>query len=154
MVNEEDLETLDYNEPQKDLFRGESIVEAANKVIDFEALKKDHANGLKKMKTKEFREYKKRKNNPKKDLVKIQKPKKTFLVNEKDLKTIAYNEPEEDLFRRENILKAANKVLDFDKFKKQQEAAIINLNENLLENLETINYVDDIHLDDVKDNKT
>ena len=65
-----------------------------------------------------------------------------------------YNEPEEDLFRRENILKAANKVLDFDKFKKQQEAAIINFNENLLENLETINYVDDIHLDDVKDNKT
>ena len=52
MVNEEDLETLDYNEPQKDLFRGESIVEAANKVIDFEALKKDHANGLKKKKKK------------------------------------------------------------------------------------------------------
>ena len=52
MVNEEDLETLDYNEPQKDLFRGESIVEAANKVIDFEALKKDQANGLKKMKKK------------------------------------------------------------------------------------------------------
>ena len=52
MVNEEDLETLDYNEPQKDLFRGESIVEAANKVIDFEALKKDQVNGLKKMKKK------------------------------------------------------------------------------------------------------
>ena len=52
MVNEEDLETLDYNEPQKDLFRGGSIVEAANKVIDFEALKKDHAIGLKKMKKK------------------------------------------------------------------------------------------------------
>ena len=33
---------------EKDLFRGESIVEAANKVIDFEALKKDQANGLKK----------------------------------------------------------------------------------------------------------
>ena len=48
LVNEEDLETLDYNEPQKDLFRGESIVEAANKVLDFEALKKDQANGLKK----------------------------------------------------------------------------------------------------------
>ena len=58
MVNEEDLETLDYNEPQKDLFPGESIVEAANKVLDFEALKKDQANGLKKWKKKkkEFRE--------------------------------------------------------------------------------------------------
>ena len=51
------------------------------------------------------------------------------------------------------MLEAANKVLDFDKFKKQQEAAINNFNENLLENSETINYVDDIHLDDVKDNK-
>ena len=57
LVNEEDLETLDYNEPQKDLFRGESIVEAANKVLDFEALKKDQANGLKKLKKeKKFRE--------------------------------------------------------------------------------------------------
>ena len=32
------------------------------------------------------------------------------------------------------------------------KAAINNFNENLLENSETINYVDDIHLDDVKDN--
>ena len=59
MVNEEDLETLDYNEPQKDLFRAESIVEAANKVIDFEALKKDQANGLKKMKKKRISGVKK-----------------------------------------------------------------------------------------------
>ena len=33
------------------------------------------------------------------------------------------------------------------------KAAINNFNENLLENSETINYVDDIHLDDLKDNK-
>ena len=32
------------------------------------------------------------------------------------------------------------------------KAAINNFNENFLENSETINYVDDIHLDDVKDN--
>ena len=50
LVNEEDLETLDYNEPQKNLFRGESIVEAANKVLDFEKFKKDQANTLKKNK--------------------------------------------------------------------------------------------------------
>ena len=62
LVNEEDLETLDYNEPQKNLFRGESIVEAANKVLDFEAFKKDQADALKRNEKKEFREKKKRKN--------------------------------------------------------------------------------------------
>ena len=53
----------------------------------------------------------------------------------------------------ESILAAANKVLDFDEFKKQQAKAINNYNQNLLENAETINYVDHINLDDVKDNK-
>ena len=83
----------------------------------------------------------------------MKKPKKAFLVNEEDLETIAYDEPEEDLFRGESIIEAVNKVIDFDKFKKQQEAAINNFNENLLENAETINYADDVNLDDVKDNK-
>ena len=54
----------------------------------------------------------------------LKKPKKTFLVNEEDLEAIVYDEPEEDLFRAESILKAANKVLDFEEFKKQQEDAI------------------------------
>ena len=53
----------------------------------------------------------------------------------------------------ESILAAANKVLDFDEFKKQQAKAINNYNQNLLENAETINYADDINLDDVKENK-
>ena len=52
MVNEEDLKTIDYNEPQEDLFRGESIVEAENKVLDFKAFKKDQTNALKEMKKK------------------------------------------------------------------------------------------------------
>ena len=43
-----------------------------------------------------------------------------------------YDDPEEDLFRGESILEAANKVLDFEEFKKQQEDAINNFNENLL----------------------
>ena len=34
-MNEEDLETISYDEPQEDLFAGESIIAAANKVIDF-----------------------------------------------------------------------------------------------------------------------
>ena len=53
----------------------------------------------------------------------------------------------------ESILAAANKVLDFDEFKKQQAKVIENHNQNLLENTETINHVDAINLDDVKDNK-
>ena len=156
LVNEEDLETLDYNEPQKDLFRGESIVEAANKVLDFEAFKKDQADALKRNEKKNFESKKSAKIVAKKISQKcknLKKIKKTFLVNEEDLETIAYDEPEEDLFRGESILEAANKVLNFDKFKKQQETAINNFNENLLENSETINYVDHINLDDVKENK-
>ena len=57
------------------------------------------------------------------------------------------------MFKRESILAAANKVFDFNKFKKQQEDTIKNFNDNLLENTETIIYIDDINLDDVRDNK-
>ena len=46
----------------------------------------------------------------------MKRPKKTYLVNEEDLDTIEYNEPQEDLFRGESIAEAANKVLDFEKF--------------------------------------
>ena len=54
----------------------------------------------------------------------------------------------------DSILAAANKVLDFDEFKKQQaNKAIDNYNQNLLENAETINYANDINLDNIKDNK-
>ena len=59
--------------------------------------------------------------------------KQIFLVNGEALKTIVYDEPEEeDLFRGESIIEAANKVLDFGEFKKQQEDAINDFNENLL----------------------
>ena len=51
----------------------------------------------------------------------MKKPKKTFLVNEEDLATIDYTEPQEDLFAGESIINAANKVIDFEQFKKQQE---------------------------------
>ena len=53
LVNEEDLETIDYNEPQEDLFQGESIVKAANKVLDFKTFKKDQKNALKEIKKKD-----------------------------------------------------------------------------------------------------
>ena len=57
------------------------------------------------------------------------------------------------MFAGESILTAANKVLDYGEIKKQQAKAIHNYNQNLLENAETIKYVNDINLDDVKDNK-
>ena len=51
----------------------------------------------------------------------MKRPKKTYLVSKEDIKTIDYNEPQEDLFTGESILNAANKVLDFEQFKKEQE---------------------------------
>ena len=42
------------------------------------------------------------------------------MVNEEDLETIAYDELQEDLLKNESILNAANKVFDFNKFKKEQ----------------------------------
>ena len=51
----------------------------------------------------------------------LKKPKKTYLVYEKDIKTIEYIEPQEDIFAGESLLNAANKVLDFKQFQKEQE---------------------------------
>ena len=54
----------------------------------------------------------------------MKKPKKTYLVNENELETIDYSEPQEDIFVGESILNAAKKVLDFKKFKPEQERQI------------------------------
>ena len=51
----------------------------------------------------------------------LKKPKKTYLVEEKDIETIDYTEPQENIFAGESILNAANKVLNFKQFKKEQE---------------------------------
>ena len=75
------------------------------------------------------------------------------LKNENDLETIDYSERQEDIFAGESILKAANKVLDFKKFKQEQERQIQDYNENLLNDAETINYVDHIDINDLKENK-
>ena len=75
------------------------------------------------------------------------------MVNEEDLETINYDEPQEDLFEGESILAAANKVLNFDKFKQEQERKLQQYNDQLMNDAETINYVDDINLEDVRDNK-
>ena len=36
LADEEDIETFDYDEPEEDLFKGESILDSVNKVFDFE----------------------------------------------------------------------------------------------------------------------
>ena len=60
-------------------------------------------------------------------------------------------------FVNESVLAAANKVFDFDKYKKEQASALDRYNklkaENDLQQAETINYVDDLNLDDVRENK-
>ena len=72
-------------------------------------------------------------------------PPPTFLVDEAGIKTIDYNNgSDEDMFAKENIVIAANKI--FDRYKKQRA-------ENNLDEAETINYVDDTNLADVKENK-
>ena len=75
------------------------------------------------------------------------------MVKEEDLETINYDEPQEDLFAGESILAAANKVLDFDEFKREQERKLQEYNDQLMNDVETINHVDDIDLEDVRNNK-
>ena len=53
-------------------------------------------------------------------------PKKTYLIDEKDVERINYNDPQEDLFESESIVKAANKVLNYEAFKRDQEKLLKN----------------------------
>ena len=93
LIDEKDLENPDYNEPQEDLFKGESIINAVNKVFNFEKFKKDQSEALKKptstLKKSTIQTAKK----ISKKYKNLKKPKKTYLVNEEDLETIAYDEP-------------------------------------------------------------
>ena len=149
LVNEEDIKTIDYTEPKEDLFAGESIVDAANKVLNFKQLEKEQE--------KQLKQGKKSKQRAPKNILKkyknLKKPKTTYLVNEEDLETINYDEPKENLLEGESILAAANKVLDFDEFKREKERKLQQYNDQLMNNAETINYVDHINLEDVRDNK-
>ena len=106
------------------------------KIVDANEIKKKNKNISKVKDIKNFEAKKSAKITAKKILQKyknMKRPKKTFLLNEGDFETIAYDdEHQEDLFKKESILKAANKVLDFEEFKKQQEEAINNFNKKLL----------------------
>ena len=129
--------------------KGESIIEAVNKAFDFRKFKKDQEKMLKKGKTSRKITAEK----ISKKYRNLKKPKKTYLVNEEDLGTETYNEPQQDLFESERVLAAANKVFDFKKFQQNQKQRLENYKEQLLNDTETINYADDLNLDDVLEKK-
>ena len=89
LVEEKDIETIDYTEPQEDIFAGESILNAANKVLNFKQFKKEQEKLLKKGKKGKAIAAK----NVLKKYKNMKKPKKTYLVNENDLETIDYSKP-------------------------------------------------------------
>ena len=63
----------------------------------------------------------------------MKRPQKTYLVNEKDLETIDYDENQEDMFKGESIINAVNKVFDFEKFKKDQAKVINNTKKSTIQ---------------------
>ena len=72
--------------------------------------------------------------------MRYKKTPRTFVVDEADIEKIDYNnDSDDDMFAKESIVIAANKI--FDKYK------------NNLDKAETINYVDDTDLANVKENK-
>ena len=72
--------------------------------------------------------------------MRYKKPPPTFLVDEADVETIDYNnDSDNDIFAKESVVIATNEILN--KYK------------NDLDEAETINYVDDTNLADVKENK-
>ena len=135
--------------PQQQEVKGESIIEAVNNVFDFRKFKKDQEKMLKKGKTSRKitaeKISKKSKN--------LKKPRKTYLVNKEDLDTVMYVEPQQDLFESESVLAAANKVFDFKKFQQNQKQILENYKERHLNHAKTINYADDLNLDDVVEKK-
>ena len=77
--------------------------------------------------------------------MRYKKPPPTILVDEADIETIDYNDgSDENMFTKESNFIAKNKI--FDMHKKEQA-------ENNLDEAETINYVDDTNLTNVKENK-
>ena len=67
---------------------GQSIIEAANKVLDFNALKKDQEKKLKDFKEKSNKSTLMTAKKISQKYKNLKKTKKTYLVNEEDLETI------------------------------------------------------------------
>ena len=60
-----------------------------------------------------------------------------------------YDEPQQDLFESESVLAVANKVFEFKKSQQNQKQRLENYKEQQLNDTETINYADDLDLDNV-----
>ena len=83
----------------------------------------------------------------------MKKPKRIYLVNDEDIEPIDYGELQEDLFVGKSIINAANKVTDFEQFKKELEERLQEYKNQLLNNTGTIDYVDNINLNDAREHK-
>ena len=83
----------------------------------------------------------------------MERPKKTYLVDEEDIETLDFNEPQEDLFKGGSVIEAVNELFDFHKFKKEQTEALDDFKQKLVEDAETINYADALDINDLKENK-
>ena len=83
----------------------------------------------------------------------MKKPKRIYLVNDEDIETIDYGKLQEDLFVGKSIINAANKVTDFEQFKKELEERLQEYKNQLLNNTGTIDYVDNINLNDAREHK-
>ena len=68
----------------------------------------------------------------------MKRPKKTYLVDEKDLQTINYDENQEDVFKGESIINAVNKVSDFEKLLKDQAKAVNNTKKSIIQTAKNI----------------
>ena len=115
-------------------------------MLNFDAFKKDREKTLKDFNKKAKRSTLITATKTSHKYKNLKKTKKTYLANEEDLETIDYDKPQEDLFKGESIVKAANKVLDFDAFKKEQETAINNFNKNRRKEKEEVKIADIIKL--------
>ena len=117
-LKDDDFTALESNEEVKEITDVHKKQKQKQKIETINEIKKFAANKNKTIaENKILKKYKYTK-----------KPKKTYLVNEEDLETIDFSEPE-DLFQGESILNVTNKVLDFNEFKKQQEEAIKYFNQ-------------------------
>lgn len=86
--------------------------------------------------------------------MRYKKPLPSFIVNEADIETIDYNDDTnlDDFVSNKSTTIAANKIRN--KYKKMRtKRNNIPFDVNEIEQADAINYVDDVTLDDVKQNK-
>ena len=120
LVKETNVKTIDYLSPNEDIYAGESIVNATNKVFDYNKFTKEDGFSGQSILKKANKAYNK----------------------DKLAESVS----------GQSILNKANKIFNFKQSREEQVQKIQEYNDELLnETAETINYVDDLNMDDVKD---